>query len=211
MSKVLYITCNPKKVEESFSLQVGKEFLDEYKNSNPNDEIVHLDLFKEEIPFIDHDILSSWDKLRSGISFADLSDSEKSKLTKFNSYTDQFVDFDKYIFVSPFWNLSVPPLLKAYIDTVMVAGKTFAYTAEGPKGLLENKKAVHIEARGGMYSTPPISSIEMGSSYIKNILGFMGVSSIESIIVEGLSIDPTKAEEIKAEAINKALDLAKSF
>lgn len=211
MSKVLYITCNPKKVEQSFSLEVGKNFIDEYKKVNPNDEVLHLDLFKEDIPFVDHDILSSWDKLRAGISFEELSSSEKSKLTKFNSYTDQFVEFDKYIFVSPFWNLGVPPLLKAYVDTIMVAGKTFAYTAEGPKGLLNNKKAVHIEARGGMYSTPPMDSIEMGSSYIKNILGFMGVSSFESVIIEGLSIDPTKAEEIKAEAIKKALTMAKNF
>jgi FMN-dependent NADH-azoreductase len=64
-------------------------------------------------------------------------------------YAYQFAEADKYIIAAPFWNLSFPAILKAYIDYICVTGITFKYTAEGPVGLGQGKKAVHIVARGG--------------------------------------------------------------
>lgn len=211
MSKVLYITANPKSKEQSFSLSVGDTFIEEYKRSNPNDEIINLDLYKMDIPLIDEDVFSAWGKLGQGISFQELSEVERKKVESINNLTNQFISTDKYIFVTPLWNFSVPPKMKAYIDTIAVAGKTFKYTENGPVGLLENKKALHIEARGGIYSEGPASAFEMGNKYLKVVLGFIGVSDIESIFIEGVNIDPQKAGTIKENAMEKARELAKKF
>src|SRR5699024_3735453 len=72
----------------------------------------------------------------------------KGKVKRLEELSNQFVNADKYVFVTPFWNFSFPPVMKAYLDSVSVAGKTFKYTAEGPVGLLPDKKALHIQARG---------------------------------------------------------------
>ncbi|WP_298842513.1 NAD(P)H-dependent oxidoreductase [Clostridium sp.] len=63
MSKILYITANPKTKENSFSLAVGNEFLETYKEANPSDEIITLDLYKTEVPFIDGVVFSAWENL----------------------------------------------------------------------------------------------------------------------------------------------------
>jgi FMN-dependent NADH-azoreductase len=101
--------------------------------------------------------------------------------------------------------------LKAYIDAICVAGKTFNYTENGPKGLLGDKKAIHIQASGGVYSEGPAAGFESGFSYLKKIMQFHGVPSFEGIFVEGMNAMPDKAQEIKANAIAKAKEAAKRF
>lgn len=211
MAKVLYITANPKTTAESYSLAVGEEFLNAYKEANPQDEVVHLNLYKMELPYIDTDVFNGWGKLQQGTAFDELSADEKDKVSKINHLTDQFVEADKYIFVTPMWNLSFPPLMKAYIDNIMIAGKTFKYTAEGPVGLLDGKKSVHIQSRGGIYSEGPAKAMEFGDSYLRAVLQFMGVASIETVAVEGMAATPENAEEIKQKAIAHAKEVAKSF
>ncbi|KMR64078.1 FMN-dependent NADH-azoreductase, partial [Staphylococcus aureus] len=77
-----------------------------------------------------------------------------------------------------------------YLDSVSVAGKTFKYTAEGPVGLLPDKKALHIQARGGYYSEGPAAELEMGDRYIKQMMGFYGITDVDSLIVEGHNAEP---------------------
>jgi FMN-dependent NADH-azoreductase len=101
--------------------------------------------------------------------------------------------------------------MKAYLDSVAVAGKTFKYTAEGPIGLLTDKKALHIQARGGIYSEGPAAEMEMGHRYLNILMNFFGVPSFEGIFVEGHNAMPDKADEIKANAIARAKDMAKTF
>lgn len=211
MSKVLYVTANPKPVAESYSLSVGSEFLKAYREANPNDEIIEIDVYKTDIPQLDADVFSGWGKLQSGKGFDELSASEKVKVGRLNQLVDEFVSADKYIFVSPLWNLSIPPLLKAYIDSVFVAGKTFQYTENGPVGLLKNKKAIHIQASGGVYSEGPAANFELGNRYVKTAMTFLGVTSIESIMVEGMGQEPAEADKIRQQKIEEAKQLAKSF
>jgi FMN-dependent NADH-azoreductase len=85
-----------------------------------------------DIPHIDADILSGWGKLRGGASLDQLSEAERSKVARLNGIVDQYVSADKYVYVSPIWNFTFPPVLKAYINTICVAGKTFKYTENGP-------------------------------------------------------------------------------
>lgn len=211
MATVLYITAHPHDHQTSFSMAVGKEFIEAYREANPSDEVIPVDLYASEIPQIDADVFSGWGKLRSGSSFDQLSDSEKSKVGRLNEIVEQYVAADKYVFVSPMWNFSFPPVLKAYIDAVSIAGKTFKYTENGPVGLLQDKKAIHIQASGGVYSEGPAAGFESGHSYLAKIMQFHGVPSFEGIFVEGMAAAPDNADAIKAKAIAKAKEAAKKF
>lgn len=211
MATVLYITAHPHDHQASYSMAVGKEFVEAYREANPADEVIHLDLYNLNIPHIDGDVFSGWGKLRSGTSFDQLSAAEQSKVARLNEIVDQYVAADKYIYVSPMWNFSFPPVMKAYIDAICQAGKTFSYTENGPVGLLANKKAIHIQASGGVYSEGPAAGFESGHSYLKKIMQFHGVPSFEGIFVEGMNAMPDKAQSIKENAIAKAKEAAKRF
>lgn len=211
MVRVLYITAHPHDETQSYSMAVGKAFIDSYKQVNSGDEVIHLDLYKENIPHIDADVFSGWGKLRSGQSFDELTGEEKQKVSRLNELSEQFVSADKYVFVTPLWNFSFPPIMKAYLDSVAVAGKTFKYTEKGPIGLLTDKKALHIQARGGFYSEGLAAEMEMGHRYISVMMSFFGVPSLEGLFVEGHNAMPDKAQEIKENAIARAKDLAHTF
>lgn len=205
----MVIKANPKPEDQSFSLSVAKEFLNAYRQENPHDEVIELDLYKIDIPYIDTDVFNGWGKLQQGSAFDELSTDEKAKVSRINELTDQFISADKYVFVTPMWNFSFPPLMKAYIDTICIAGKTFKYTPQGSVGLLTNKKAVHIQARGGVYSESPAQNFEFGDRYLRAVLNFIGITDIQSIIVEGMAQMPNEAENIKAKAIEYAREVAK--
>jgi FMN-dependent NADH-azoreductase len=211
MAKVLYITAHPHDETQSYSMAVGKAFIETYKEVNQNDEVTHIDLFKENIPNIDADVFSGWGKLRTGKGFDELSGEEKAKVGRLSELCEQFIAADKYVFVSPMWNFSFPPVMKAYFDSVAIAGKTFKYTDQGPVGLLTDKKAIHIQSRGGIYSEGPAAEMEMGHRYIHVLMAFFGVPSFEGIFVEGHAAMPDKAQEIKENAIARAKEAAKSF
>ena len=198
MSKVLYIKANIKNEGESRTFKVSDSFVEEYKKNNPEDEIITLDLYKENIDFLRADDL--------GKLFGPKD--EESKNNSILKYAYQFADADKYIIAAPMWNLSFPAILKAYIDYVSVSGITFKYTAEGPVGLLNNKKAVHIVSRGGGYDNSPY---EMGDRYLRTILGFFGIKDIETIAIDNLDVMGVHVKEKVEEGIEKAISLAKKF
>ena len=211
MSKVLYITANPKTKEQSFGLSVGDQFLEAYKKTNPKDEIITLDLYKMEVPLIDEIVFSAWGKFATGGTFEQLTSEEQNKMAAMGSLLEQFLAADKYVFVTPLWNFTIPPKMKAYLDNICIVNKTFKYTQNGPVGLLAGKKAVHIQARGGVYSSGPAADFELGDRYINTVLGFIGITDKQSIIVEGMNATPDKADEIKANAISKAKEVAQTF
>ncbi len=198
MSKVLYIKANIKQEGESRTFKVSDSFVEEYKKNNPEDEIITLDLYKENIDFLRADDL--------GKLFGPKD--EESKNNSILKYAYQFADADKYIIAAPMWNLSFPAILKAYIDYVSVTGITFKYTAEGPVGLLNNKKAIHIVARGGEYVNAPY---EMGDRYLRTILGFFGITEVETLAIENLDVMGADVEGKVNDAINNASNIAKNF
>lgn len=198
MSKVLYVKANIKNEGESRTFKVSDSFVEEYKKNNPEDQIITLDLYKENIDFLRADDL--------GKLFGPKD--EESKNNSILKYAYQFADADKYIIAAPMWNLSFPAILKAYIDYVSVSGITFKYTAEGPVGLLNNKKAVHIVSRGGGYDNSPY---EMGDRYLRTILGFFGIKDIETIAIDNLDVIGVNVKEKVKEGIEKAISLAKKF
>lgn len=211
MAKLLYITAHPHDETLSYSMAAGQAFLKSYKENNPEDQVTHIDLYKEEIPYIDADVFQGWGKLQSGNGFEELSEGEQKKVKRLAELSEQFIEADKYVFVTPLWNFSFPPVMKAYIDSVAVAGKAFRYTEHGPVGLLTDKKALHIQARGGFYSEGPAAEMEMGHRYLTTMMQFFGVPSFEGLFVEGHNAMPEKAEEIKENAIARAKEFGKEF
>lgn len=151
MSKVLYIKANCKPEGVSRTFKISESFIEAYKNSHPGDEIITLDLYKENINFLTGENLND-------VFGHKTPESRNNPILK---YAYQFAEADKYVIAEPMWNLSIPAILKAYIDYVSVTGITFKYTAEGPVGLCTGKKAVNIVARGGEYSGEPAASFEM--------------------------------------------------
>ncbi|GFO59684.1 FMN-dependent NADH-azoreductase 2 [Geomonas silvestris] len=210
MAKLLYVTCNLKPVEYSTSLLVGKEFLEEYLRENPNDEVHTLDLYRDNIQRIDADVLSGWGKLRNGASFESLSDDEHRKVNRIWKHADQFIAADKYVFVTPMYNLGFPAELKMYIDAVCVVGKTFTYTPTGAVGLLkdQDRKCLHIHSNGGFHFG---KEEDHSVPYLKAIMGFMGVEKFESIVVEGVDAMPDHAEAFRSAAVIKARAIAGIF
>lgn len=201
MTKVLYIKANAKPEGQSRSFKVSDSFIEEYKKNNPEDEVITLDLYKENINFLQTEDLQSVFGPKT----------EESKNHPILKYAYQFAEADKYVISAPMWNLSFPAILKAYIDYVSVTGVTFKYTAEGPVGLCKDKKALFVSARGGQYVEGKNAELEMGERYIRAILGFFGVTNVQSLTIENLDIMGADVEGIVNEAIAKAANIAKEF
>ncbi|MGD9909895.1 MAG: FMN-dependent NADH-azoreductase [Candidatus Izemoplasmatales bacterium] len=201
MAKVLYIKADAKFDQDSRTFKISDAFINEYKLSNPNDEIIMLDLYEENIGFLPKGQLGELHTPTPGAG----------KDHPILKYAYQFKEADKYVIAAPFWNLSFPAILKAYIDYITVSGITFAYTAQGPVGLINGDKAVYFVSRGGNYLAEPFSNLEMGERYLNVLLRFLGVKEFNTISADGLDIIGVDVEGIMSEAIQKAKDLAKKF
>lgn len=199
MSKVLYIKANAKPEGVSRTFKISDKFIEAYKENHPNDEIITLDLYKEDINFLSTNDINT-------VFGPKTDESRKHPILK---YAYQFAEADKYIIAAPLWNLSIPAILKAYIDYVSVTGVTFKYTAEGPVGLLQGKKAIHIVARGGGYSEEPASAYEMGDRYLRTIFGFFGITDFTTIAAENLDVIGQDVDAVVNKAINKAQEEAR--
>ncbi|GAA2829842.1 NAD(P)H-dependent oxidoreductase [Lactococcus raffinolactis] len=206
MSNILVIKGHPLTSETSFSLKALDQFLSTYEAANPSDTITVLDVFADNVPEIDADIASAFNALAAGTEFGDLSADQQAKVGRFGELTDQFLAADKIVIANPLWNLSMPTRLKAWIDTINVAGKTFKYTAEGPVGLAGGKKVLHIQANGGAYNGNDASS-----QYLNSILNFIGIDDITSVYIEGHAYEPERANEILAAALAEVDGIAKTF
>ncbi|MEH7072541.1 FMN-dependent NADH-azoreductase [Neobacillus drentensis] len=212
MEKLLYITANPKGLEKSKGLKIGEAFLESFQQERPEVTIKKVDLFSLDFPQMDADLVSARGKLAGyGYTMDQLTDIEREKILKMHDLANDFISYDYFVFVSPMWNLNSPAILKAYIDNLFIAGKTFAHTANGPKGLLTNKKAIHLQTRGGQYTGTPMEALESGDRYLKIALGFLGIEVRDSVITEGFDINPVKVPEILAKGIENAKLAAKDF
>ena len=211
MSTLLYINANPLEPHESMSLAAGEAFLDAYREARPQDEIVRVDLYRSFVPALDADILRGWNALRGGAAFESLPEDARRKIGRLNEIVDQFLAADKYVFVSPMWNFSYPPVLKAYLDSICAAGKTFRYTAEGPVGLVLGRKALHVQASGGVYAEAPASASDFGHHHLRGVLGFIGVDDVERLAVEGHNQFPDRRDAILRAAIDRARALARQW
>ena len=102
---------------------------------------------------------------------------------------------------APVYNFTVPSQLKAWIDRICVAGRTFRYTEKGPEGLAGGKRVILTVSRGGFYGPgSPAASFEHGETYLRGVFTFLGVTDLEVIVAEGLRV----SEEQRAAAMGAA-------
>ncbi len=201
MGTILYIKANAKLEGISRTFRVSDSFVEAYKNSHPGDNVVELDLYKEDIAFLTEEDINT-------VFGPKTEESRKHRILK---YTYQFADADKYVIAEPLWNLGIPAILKAYIDYITVTGITFKYTEAGAVGLLRGKKAVNISARGGDYHTEPYSNFEMGDRYLRTIFAFLGITDFTTVTAENLDIVGQDVDAVVNAAIGRAKELAGTF
>ena len=110
----------------------------------------------------------------------------------------QFLDADVVVIGAPFYNFSIPSTLKAWIDRVAVAGRTFRYTEAGPEGLAGGKKVVIVSGRGGQYGDA--SPADFQEAYLRQVFGFIGVTDLEIVRAEGVAYSPQHRADAMAAA-----------
>lgn len=115
---------------------------------------------------------------------------------------DEFLAADTVVIGAPFYNFGVPSQLKAWIDRIAVAGKTFRYTVGGPEGLAGGKRVILAVSRGGFYGAgTPAAGLEHGESHLKAVFALLGIKDVEVVAAEGLAIGPEQRDK----AMNAAL------
>ena len=107
---------------------------------------------------------------------------------------------DTIVIGAPMYNFGVTTSLRAWFDHVLRAGETFSYSAEGPKGLMTNKRVIVIESRGGLYSEGPAAAIDFQEPYLRHLLGFIGITDVTFVHAEKIGYGP----EARAAAIAQA-------
>ena len=105
-----------------------------------------------------------------------------------DTLVDELLAADILVLAAPMYNFSVPSTLKAWIDHVARAGRTFQYTATGPVGLATGKKAYIVTASGGVYSEGPGAGYDFLSTYLRAALGFIGITDITFVQAEGVAL-----------------------
>lgn len=96
---------------------------------------------------------------------------------------------------APLYNFTIPSGLKAWVDRIVVAGKTFRYTSEGPEGLVKNKKAIIVATSGGNYADTAVDQMHVG--YLKQMLNFIGITDIEVVRAAGLAMSEHRGTSLE--------------
>ena len=208
MTTILFVKANNRPANQSVSVKLYEAYLASYKESHPNDIVIELDLYKEELPYVGVDMINGTFKTSRGL---ELTAEEAKAVAVADKYLEQFLAADKVVFGFPLWNLTIPAVLHTYIDYLNRAGKTFKYTPEGPVGLIGDKKIALLNASGGVYSEGPKAEVEMAVKYVASMMSFFGVKNIEKVVIEGHNQFPDKAEEIIAAGLEKAVKIASTF
>ena len=121
---------------------------------------------------------------------------------------EEFLSADIVVLGAPMYNFTIPSQLKAWIDRIVVAGKTFAYGANGPQGLAGNKRVIAAISRGGFYGADtPMAALEHLETYLRGVFGFIGVKRLEFIPADGIQVGPEHREKALAGALQAATDL----
>jgi FMN-dependent NADH-azoreductase len=180
MPKLLRIDSSPMG-ERSISRALTSQFTTSWLQAHPTGEVITRDLTKLEIPVVD----SLW--VTAAFTPPDQRNPDQNQVLRVSeSLVADLEDADEYVFGVPMHNFSIPAGLKLWIDQVMRAVKTFAYTANGPTGLLTGKKATLLMASGGVYEAgSAMAALNFVSPYLRTVLGFMGINHVTIISAEG--------------------------
>jgi FMN-dependent NADH-azoreductase len=194
MSKVLLVTSSPRG-DASHSSRIARTLADQLASGDPKSTVTVRDLFKEPLPHIDEHFVTAL--------FAPPENHTPAQRAAF-ALSDKLIAelfaADVIVIASAMINFGISSTLKTYIDYILRKGVTFRYTENGPEGLVKGKKAYIVRASGGIYTEGAAKPLNFQDPYLKVILGFIGITDVETIHIEGIAYGP--------EATDKALTAA---
>ncbi|TJZ73325.1 FMN-dependent NADH-azoreductase [Chitiniphilus eburneus] len=168
----------------------------EWQALNPGAQVSYLDLATDTPAHLSGEIL--------GARFTPVeahSALQKAETERTEAYLAQFLDADVIVVGAPMYNFSVPSQLKAWIDRIAQAGRTFKYTETGPVGLAGGKTVIVASSRGGVYSaTEALRALDHQEAYLKTVFGFMGITDVRFVRAEGVNLGEAKKAEALAAA-----------
>jgi FMN-dependent NADH-azoreductase len=180
------------------SSRLAQRFVDDWKARHPNGRVTTRDLASDPVPHL------TAERFQAFLSPPEARTPEQRAHAE---YSDALVAelqlADTIVFAVPMYNFSVPSTLRAYFDHVARRGVTFRYTENGPEGLLKNKKAYVFITRGGIYP----ESVETQTPYLKQFLGFLGISDVKFVYAQGLAM----GEQTRQKSLTEALDAIKEL
>jgi FMN-dependent NADH-azoreductase len=181
--------------EHSASREISAAYVAAWREQHPQTEMRYRDLASEPLAHL------------TGAIFAARNTPDVPRDANLQREVEQdrailaeFLAADVVVIGAPMYNFSIPSQLKSWIDRIVVPGKTFRYGADGPEGLARGKKAVLVISRGGIYSSGPAAAMDFEETYLRNVLGFIGISDVQVIRAEGLAMGAEK----RAEALDAA-------
>jgi FMN-dependent NADH-azoreductase len=186
----------------SVSRDLADSYVKDYKAAHPDATVTERDLVTAPIPHLGVDLLGGM----FGKPEA-LTEEQAKALALSNALVDEIEAASLIVIGVPMYNFSIPSALKAWIDHVIRAGRTFRYTATGPEGLVHGKKAVLFLASGGVYSDGPYKPYDFQETYLRAILGFIGLTDVTVVRAEGLAMGPDAATKAVADARARAAAL----
>jgi FMN-dependent NADH-azoreductase len=207
MSKLLHIQASPRG-ERSASTTVAHHFIETYRKAHPGDTVETLDLWKTDLPEFDGATINAKYAIMHGHAHSPEQAQAWANVVK---VVDHFKAADKYVFSLPMWNFGIPYKLKHWIDVIIQPGLTVSFSPEtGYKGLVTGKPAVAIFARGGAYGPGTgAEAYDQQSPYLKQVLGFIGITDVKTIFVEPTEAGP---KEVALKAANeKVQEIIASF
>ena len=170
--------------DNSASRAISRSILERVLARQPGAEVVRRDLVADPLPHL--------------------------TLASFNDQQvlEEFLRADTIIIGAPMYNFTLPTQLKAWLDRILVAGKTFRYTADGPEGLAKGRRVIIALARGGIYDAgSPAASLEHLESYLRGVFNFIGIDP-EFVAADGLNISPEQRETSIRQALGETVRLA---
>ncbi|MBA4536781.1 FMN-dependent NADH-azoreductase [Bacillus aquiflavi] len=203
---VLVVKANNRPASEGVSSKMYETFMEAVKGAE-NLNVTTYDVFEEDTPYFGQELFNAFAKVQNG---GELTDLEQRLLAAKQKAMDALTAADVVVFAFPLWNLTIPAKLHTFIDYVFAAGFAFKYDESGNLiQLMTDKKAIFLNARGGVYSTPENAPMESAVNYMRNVFGgIFGMEIIDEVIIEGHNAMPAKAEEIIQEGLRKVTEVA---
>ena len=202
MSSILLVTSSPRG-DESLSSKVAHDLANSLSARDNGTSIIHRDLGVNPIPHLDSVTTSAIRKAP-----ADRNPEEAAAADYSDKLVAELLAADTVIIGTGLINFNIYSTLKSWIDNIARAGQTFSYTAEAPKGLATGKKVYVVMASGGVYSEGPAAGMNHAVPYLTTVLGFLGMTDVEVVYVEGLAFGPEAAEKAIASAQQRNRQLA---
>lgn len=164
--------------QNSVSRQLADKLIARLKQQDMNAQVVVRDLAKG-VPLLTEEMVVAYNT-----PVAERTAQQQSTLVVSDELVAELQAADKVVIGCPIYNFSVPGALKAYIDLVARAGLTFSYSSEGPVGLLRDRPTYLVMTSGG---TPVNSDMDYATGYLKHVLGFIGIHTVEVIAADSLA------------------------